>query len=324
MTYQEYRVTYMSSNNDWKLPLNLAIGFHILVALSTVLFPLLFKSKPEFVDIYSVNLVNMEEPAAPSAPPPAAAPAKTQSQPPPAPTPPKVIEKTAAPVKIPPKEAVPVAAEQPPAEVAPPAPLKAISLKPIKRKVKKEAPPEDTVQREAEKREREIERQNRQQLAESLRAEQDAAEEARLAAEAAEAERNRMEQTRQRLSQIRSSIQSSSSSTTSSTSATQGGGGSTSALDAQYYAAVAARIQPFFQLPEIKTFDPTLVTIVIITITNSGEVADTQIESSSGDALYDQFVLKSIAAANPLPPIPPALRKQRIEMGLKFSPGGIQ
>lgn len=329
MTYQEYRVTYMSSNNDWKLPLNLAIGFHILVALSTVLFPLIFKSKPEFVDIYSVNLVNMEEPAAPSAPPPAAAPAKAQSQPPPAPTPPKVIEKTEAAVKIPPKEAVPVATEQP-AEVAPPAPLKAISLKPLKRKVKKEVPPDDTVQREAEKREREVERQKRQQLAESLRAEQDAAEEAQLAAEAAEAERKLMEQTRQRLSQIRSSIQSSSSSTTASTSATssssttQGGGGSNSALDAQYYAAVAARIQPFFQLPEIKTFDPALVTIVIITINKSGEVADTQIESSSGDALYDQFVLKSIAAANPLPPIPPALRKQRIEMGLKFSPGGIQ
>ncbi|MBB5346383.1 TonB C-terminal domain-containing protein [Desulfoprunum benzoelyticum] len=333
----------MSSNNDWKLPLNLAIGFHILVALSTILFPMVFKSKPEFVDIYSVNLVNMEEPAAPAAPAPAPAPApaKTQSQPPPA-APPKVIEKTAAPVKIPPKAAVPVAAEKPaevvqPAEVAPPAPPKAVSLTPIKRKVKKEVPPDDTVQREAERREqeiekqkrnREIEKQTRQQLAESLRAEQIAAEEAQLAAEAAEAERNRMEQTRQRLSQIRSSVQGSASSTTSSTStssspaATQGGG-STSALDAQYYAAVAARIQPFFQLPEIKTFDPALLTVVIITISKSGEVADTQIESSSGDALYDQFVIKSIEAANPLPPIPPALRKQRIEMGLKFSPGGI-
>ncbi|HSO10375.1 MAG TPA: energy transducer TonB, partial [Desulfoprunum sp.] len=216
----------------------------------------------------------------------------------------------------------------PPAEVAPPAPPKDVSLTPITRKVKKEVPPDDTVQREAEKREREIERQRRQQLAESLRAEQIAAEEAQLAAEAAEAERNRMEQTRQRLSQIRSSVQGSASSTTSSTStspstASTQGGGSTSALDAQYYAAVAARIQPFFQLPEIKTFDPALVTIVIITINTSGEVADTQIESSSGDALYDQFVLKSIEAANPLPPIPPALRKQRIEMGLKFSPGGI-
>ena len=333
MTYQEYRVTFMSSNNEWKLPLNLAIGFHILVALSTILFPMVFKSKPEFVDIYSVNLVNMEESAAPAAPAPAPTPAKTQSQPPPA-SPPKVIEKTATPIKIPPKEAVPVAAEKPPetappAEVAPPAPPKAVSLTPIKRKVKKEVPPDDTVQREAEKREREIERQRRQQLAESLRAEQIAAEEAQLAAEAAEAERNRMEQTRQRLSQIRSSIQGSASSTTSNTSnnssttATQGGG-STSALDAQYYAAVAARIQPFFQLPEIKTFDPALVTIVIITINTSGEVADTQIESSSGDALYDQFVLKSIAAANPLPSIPPAIWKQRIEMGLNFNPGGIQ
>lgn len=316
MPYQEIRVSYMSSSNQWKLPLNLAIGFHILVALSTIYLPLIFKSKPEFVDIYSVNLVNMEQPAAPAAPP--QAPAKAQPQQPP--PEPKMIEKTEAPVKIPPKDAVPIEAPKP-QEVAPPAPPKAISLKPIKRKVKNKVPPDDTVQREADKREKELERQKRQQLAESLKAEQAAAEEAQQAADDAEAERKFLEDAQQRLAQIRSS-QASSSSGTQPAAGPQGGG--TSALDAQYYAAVAARIQPFFQLPEIKTFDPSLVTIVVITINMNGGVADTQIETSSGDALYDQFVLKSIEAANPLPPIPPALRKQRIEMGLKFSPGGIQ
>ncbi len=116
-----------------------------------------------------------------------------------------MIEKTAAPVKIPPKTQTAPIAEAKPEEAAPPAPPKAISLKPVKKKVKnKVVPPDDTVQREQEKREKEIERVKRQQLAESLRAEQTAAEEARLAAEEAEAERRLMEATQERLAAIRS------------------------------------------------------------------------------------------------------------------------
>jgi colicin import membrane protein len=317
MVYQEYQVSYMRSNNDWKLPLNLAIGFHIMVALTALYLPLLFESKPKFTDVYTVNLVNMSEPAAA----PAAAPAPTPPKASPK-APPKMIEKTAAPVKIPPKtQAVPIA-ETKPVEAAPPAPPKAISLSPVKKKIKnKVVPPDDTAQREREKREKEIERQNRQQLAESLRAEQTAIEEARLAAEEAEAERRLMEATQERLAAIRSQVASS----TTGTQASSGpSGGTTNALDAQYAAAVAARIQPFFQLPEIKTFDPSLVTVVVITINSNGEIADTRIEAGSGDAIYDQFVLKSLEAANPLPAIPPALRRQRIELGLKFSPSGIR
>ncbi len=318
MVYQEYQVSYMSSNNDWKLPLNLAIGFHVMVALSAVWLPLLFDTQPKFTDIYTVNLINMAEPAA--------APAAPAAPPPPQPavkTPPKIIEKAAAPIKVPVKKAAPIAEEKP-AEVAPPAPLKAISLKPIKRKVKnKVVPPDDTVRREMEKREKELERQKRQQLAESLKDEQSAAEEARIAAEEAEAARKEMAESQRQLSQIRSSQMSSSSTGTQHTAAAQSGG-TTNALEAQYAASVAARIQPFFQLPEIKTFDPSLVTIVAITINSNGEIANTQIETSSGDSLYDQFVLKSLEAANPLPPIPPAIRKQRIIIVPRFSPGGIR
>ncbi len=315
MVYQEYQVSYMSSNNEWKLPLNLAIGFHIMVALSAIYLPHLFESKPQFTDIYTVNLVNMAEPAAAPAP---AAPAPPK---PAVKTPPKVIEKAAVPVKTPVKQPAPIAVEKP-AEIAPPAPLKAISLKPIKRKVKnKIVPPDDTVQREMDKREKELERQKRQQLAESLKDEQAAAEEARIADAEAEAARKEMVESQQQLSQIRS--QASSSTGTARSSAAQSGGTS-NALNAQYAASIKVRIQPFFQLPEIKTFDPSLKTVVAITININGEVADAQIESGSGDAIYDQFVLKSIEAANPLPPIPPAMRKQRIISVTTFTPSGIQ
>jgi len=138
------------------------------------------------------------------------------------------------------------------------------------------------------------------------------------------AEERRRAVTQARLEQIRAEIEERADASANTTAGRQPAqrGGITNFQETQYYAAVAARILPFFQLPEIKRFDPALVTIVIITINTRGEVADAQIESSSGDALYDQLVLKSIEAANPLPPIPPALRKQRIEMGLKFSPNG--
>jgi len=316
MVYQEYQVTYMNGNNGWKLPLNLAIGFHIMVALSAIYLPHLFQNTPQFTDIYTVNLVNLSEPAEAPAPAPPAPPQPVAK------TPPKVIEKAAEAVKIPVKTATPMAEEQP-AEIAPPAPAKVISLKPLKKKIKnKVAPPEETIQRETTKKEKELERQKREQLAENLKTEQATAEEARLAAEEAADARREMEETQRRLSEIRSQVSSGSGSR--STAATQSGGGTTNALNAQYAASVAARIQPFFQLPEIKTFDPSLVTVVVITINSNGEIADTQIETGSGDSLYDQFVLKSLEAANPLPAIPPALRKQRIEIGLKFSPSGIR
>jgi len=314
MVYQEYKVSYMNRNDEWKLPLNLAIGFHIMVALSAIYLPHLFDSKPQFTDIYTVNLINMAEPAAAPAP---AAPTPPQ---PAVKTPPKVIEKAAAPVKIPVKPAAPIAEEKP-AEIAPPAPLKAISLKPLKRKIKnKIVPPDDTVQRETEKREKEVERQKRQQLADTLKDEQATAEDARIAEEEADAARKEMEATQQQLSQIRS--QSSSGTGTARSSAAQNSG--TDELGKIYAGRVATHIQPLFQLPEIKTFDPSLVTVVNITINSNGEIADIQIETGSGDSLFDQFVLKSIEASNPLPPIPPALRKQRFNLGLRMNQSGIQ
>ncbi|MDP3478693.1 MAG: cell envelope integrity protein TolA [Desulfoprunum sp.] len=313
----------MNRNDEWKLPLNLAIGFHIMVALSAIYLPHLFESKPQFTDIYTVNLINMAEPAAAPAPAAPVAPATPATPPQPAvKTPPKVIEKAAAPVKIPVKPAAPIAEEKPAEEIAPPAPPKAISLKPLKRKIKnKIVPPDDTVQREMEKREKEVERQKRQQLAESLKDEQATTEDARIATEELEAARKEMEASQQQLSQIRS--QASSATGSQSSQATQSGGTS-NALSAKYAADIKVHVQPFFQLPEIKTFDPSLKTVVAITININGEIADAQIETGSGDAIYDQFVLKSIEAANPLPPIPPAMRKQRIISVTTFTPSGIQ
>ncbi len=53
--------------NEWKLPLNLAIGIHVMIVLAALYLPGFFKAKPKFADIYTVSLVNIAEPvAAPS------------------------------------------------------------------------------------------------------------------------------------------------------------------------------------------------------------------------------------------------------------------
>lgn len=70
--------------------------------------------------------------------------------------------------------------------------------------------------------------------------------------------------------------------------------------------------------------DKSLTAVVVITIQQDGEVANLVFESKSGDRAFDQFVSKTIAAANPLPPIPPAMKKQRYEVGLRFRPDSIQ
>jgi colicin import membrane protein len=47
-------------------------------------------------------------------------------------------------------------------------------------------------------------------------------------------------------------------------------------------------------------------------------------ESKSVDRAFDQFVSKTIEAANPMPSIAPALNKTLYELGVRFKPGIIQ
>ena len=135
---EQYRVTY-SEYNNWVLPLNLAVGFHLLLALSVVVLPDLFKASPKFEDIYTVNLVNLAEPVIEQSAPPAPAPE-------PAPQPePQVPEKAVAitdPVKPPPPQAEEV---------------KPVSLKPSKRKIKKKLKdPQIERQKELERKRKQL------------------------------------------------------------------------------------------------------------------------------------------------------------------------
>ncbi len=48
--------------NEWKIPFNVAIGFHILFFLGVLYLPGLFSAKPKFADIYTVSLISIPEP----------------------------------------------------------------------------------------------------------------------------------------------------------------------------------------------------------------------------------------------------------------------
>ena len=295
---QVYRVTAMLSN-EWKLPLNLAIGLHVLALLGALYLPGIFAAKPRFADIYTVSIINIAEPAAVSSPPSKA----QQVTPPPKISPPKTTKKIA-----------PIAEAQ---EKAAPIPQKSISLKPLKKKKIQKIKPQENQARKQE-----IARQNRQKLAEAIREEELLSEQAKLAQAALEAERKLLQtqelpnNTQTTSAELTSNQQTSSSSSAASSSA--------NLLESQYLASVFNRLHQFWAPPEYLQQDPDLTTIVVITINLDGNISDTMFESKSGNRVFDQFVSKTIVAAAPMPPIPPALKKQQFEIGLRFRPGSIQ
>lgn len=299
--------------NGWKLPFNIAVVIHLAVMLAALYLPGFFRAKPKFADIYTVSLITVAEPVlAPPAStakpqPPAPQPPKAQEQP--APAPPKV-EKKAVPIPEPtPEKAEPIP--------APPVPTKAISLKPLKQKVVKEVKEPEPSPKKDDQTLKKV-----QKLAEAIREEAILSERARLAQEALEQERKVLAQsTKGRVTT--SSSDSPPPGPTEASGATVSGS-SNNLIESQYQAAIASHLQQYWSLPEHLQKDPNLTAIVAITIKIDGDIANVVFENKSGDRIFDQFVSKAIEDANPLPPIPPALKKQRYEIGFRFKPGSIQ
>ncbi|MCP3888817.1 MAG: TonB C-terminal domain-containing protein [Desulfobulbaceae bacterium] len=280
-------------SNEWKLPLNLAIGIHVLVILGGVYIPGFFKAKPKFADIYTVSIVNVAEPMPTQQP---QAEVQPESTPPPVPVKPLKAKKLA-----------PIAEVQP---TVPVSPAKSISLKPLKRKKKKKLTPKP--------RQRDLAKERRRKLAEALREEDLLTEKARLAKEALERERTLLQPQQPVVTKPQKS-----------NSAKQDGsvhqsGGSSNLIESQYFASIINRLHQFWALPESLQKRPNLTAVVVITINKNGQIADNFFENKSGDRVFDQFVSRTIEAARPLPPIPPAMKKQRLEIGLVFKPGGIE
>jgi colicin import membrane protein len=275
--------------NEWKLPFNIAIGFHVLFFLGVLYLPGLFSAKPKFADIYTVSLISIPEPVS--------QPESAQEEVP------------AQPAEPPPVIAKKVASIAEPVMKPAPEPQKAISIKPLKKKKIKK------VKKNTEDlRTKKLERKRRQKLAEALRAEELAEENARIAQQELERERNLIK---------KSQTVAAKPSGKKTVVARKQLGGSSNLIEGQYHAAIFGRLHQFWSLPEYMQKMTDLETVVVITISKNGQIANMFFENKSGNRVFDQFVSKTIEAASPLPPIPAAMKKQRYEIGLRFKPGSI-
>ena len=59
--------------------------------------------------------------------------------------------------------------------------------------------------------------------------------------------------------------------------------------------------------------------LVRFTINRDGRVSRIELERSSGNSSFDRAALRALYAANPLPPLPPAYRKNSLTVHLTFS-----
>lgn len=311
---------------QWKLPLFFVIFLHLLILLVSFYAPDLFKAKTKFAQIQTVRIVSMPAPQP-------AAPETTKPASPPKPELQKVEKKTA-----PIKNTVPLA-ESPLQKAAAPEPAspKTISLNPKKTKVKKKiVEPEKPIPNVQKKQnvERDRAREEMQKLAAELRREAQrekqqaeldkqarlAAEKARLAKEALEEERTLLRNTPPTTAPVSSQTGGMGESTQVTN---QPVGSVSNIIQQQYWATLVGTIQGNWAIPPTLENRSDLQATVVVTLTQNGRIIDSFFEKSSGNKIFDQFVQRSIDASNPLPPIPPAMGMQRIELGLNFSPKGV-
>lgn len=295
--------------SEWRKPFNISIGLHILVLACAMLAPNLFDGQPQLPEVYTVNLFTATEVAepAPSAPQPAAP--ETTTKP--------------APRQIEPEMKKPVISVQP-AEPEVPSPIKTtiakpISLKPRKLKVKV------GKTRQEEAREKAKLSQVRQRL------KTDAAQKA-AQAEADDAAKDAVSKLADALhtttpattgTVAQASDQTVSATNNSGVSGPRRTGLEPGFYEKMYYAAVHQKIQNHWILPDLQNWDTSLEARVVIKIRKDGMVTDSFFEKKSANIYFNQFVLKAVKEASPLPPIPGQLKEDPLEIGLVFKPGEL-
>lgn len=256
---------------------------HIATFSLAITLPRILDRKPILDEVVTVDLVSLPDLGGPS-----------QQISSPEPEQPQPIIKPEAAVKIPVEQKV----APPPAKK-----VKQVSLKPLKRKVRKTDPKKLAEEQAKKKREQE----RLKAIAEAKREE----EMARQAAEEARAALATM---------LRSQ---GSQKTAGSSRRSSGGRQVTNVAEKIFYASIYDKVKQFWVLPEMRQWNSSLETRVVATILKDGSLARTQIEKRSGDPYFDQYAMKALHKAAPLPPIPKIMRKNSIEIGFVFKPGEL-
>ena len=298
---REFFEEQQAADRRWILPLNLAIAAHIAVLAGALYLPGIVRHRPLLDEVVTVDLVSLPEPAAPARPVHRARPAAPARPPAPKPKPaPKPAPEPAGVAVTPGPEVTP----------RPAAPSRPISIRPLRRKIRKARDTRlaEEKQRQRLARERKRQEQARQKALARAREEERKAEEARRRAVAALA------------ALIRTSDAVGPSNSRSSSA---GGKQVRSIVFKQYLSALYDRVHSYWVLPEMRRWDPGLEAVVVLTIRRDGTVVRATMEKKSRDPFFDQFVMKTIQSASPMPRFSKLMHQDTIEVGLRFRPGEL-
>jgi TolA protein len=99
-----------------------------------------------------------------------------------------------------------------------------------------------------------------------------------------------------------------------------GGEGSPEGLKMEIYkASVWNKIRANWSYPEVLGFKTNPEAIVLVQVTQDGQIRDLQLIKESGNSLFDQSVVRAVKLSEPLPSFPEGYVKRYEELELRFS-----
>ncbi len=90
----------------------------------------------------------------------------------------------------------------------------------------------------------------------------------------------------------------------------------------KYYADVWEKIQESWHSPSLSV-SKGLLTVVSVKIRKDGRIADLTIEQRSGNMAYDESISRALRSIDALPPFPPSINTDYLEVGFNFHPPGV-
>ena len=297
----------------WKMPLVLTALLHLAVFLLLIMPPSFLRPRHNFQEIQTINLftavelkARLKPPRRHTAPPRVSRPSRPRRQAPPPPV----------------KEVKSINIDQPP-PLVPAKPAKVVSLRP--RKLKKRVPP-------LVKHEKINDELLRRGLA-GIRARLKAKQEARQVKSAlAELVKNLQAAKPAPAPPKNKPVSPAAPDTAKGVSVgSQSNQAARNAAEAagfklalrRYYMLISLRIHEHWSLPKTHSWDKSLEAVVVINIRRDGIVSKITFEKKSDNMYFNQYVKKTIEEASPMPPFPSDLKRERLEIGLRFMPGGM-
>jgi len=287
-------------SSEWRKPFHFSIGLHIILVVLAMLAPVLFKQQPRFPEIYTVNLFTAIEVAETS-------PSSAETS-------------TAKPAvrQIEPEAKKPVVSIQPAKPEVSPAVktsiTKPVSLKPIKQKIKVGKTKEEEA----------LDKAKLSQMVQRIKAKAEAGQAAKDAvSKLADSLKTHTPGPTPGPSEKTTTAQTGSTTKTGGVSGPKGTGIEPDFYMKQYLSAVYQKIHDHWVLPDLQNWDNALEAVLIIIIRKDGFVTDSFFERKSDNIYFNQFVLKALKEASPLPPFPDQLDKSTLEIGLRFKPGEL-